>query len=617
MFPALLEAPLWPQLVEFFGRVHPLLVHFPIALILVAGAVEFLGSRRAERHPTDGTLLCLSLGALGAALSAWSGWTWAAHEDLGRSVARTLFLHRWSGVSLAALSALSALLAWAVRWKGVERGVERGVEERGALAGVLYRATLLFAVLAVAVTGHLGGKLVHGDILEVFASDDAAQPEAARDGAGDGPGDAEPEAGAAPPADLLAPDAGPGTAPSATEPLAPDPAPAGDASAPVAARVDFAREVRPILAGRCYECHGEKKKKAGLRFDLIEEVFLGEPEGWVIRPGDAAASPLYQRITLPDEDPDRMPSKGDPLDAAQIALIRAWIDQGAHLSEEGAEEAGDEPPGATAVETGGAAGPAPSGSGPSAPPGRETGATTVAADPAAPAEPPPVLTAAGEAALEALARRGALAAPLAAGSTLVEASFALLGAEVTDADLALLAGLEPNLVGLDLSRTQVSDAGLARLAAFPRLQRLKLCATDIGDAGLAPLARLARLEVLNLYATRVTDAGLEHLAGLRALRRLYLWQTAVTDEGLARLRAELPELVVVGDELASLAAVAAALEAQQAAASYRVPCCESSAEKGEECAHPCCVEARAAGTLCPTCQVEVAAAEGEGAEDEE
>ena len=88
-------------------------------------------------------------------------------------------------------------------------------------------------------------------------------------------------------------------------------------------KVDFVRDIQPIFAASCAGCHGEKKQAAGLRLDL-KKIALSK----VIKPGNAAESLLYQRVAgLGDQA--RMPMGGQPLKAEQIALIKAWIEQGA------------------------------------------------------------------------------------------------------------------------------------------------------------------------------------------------------------------------------------------------------------------------------------------------
>src|SRR5262245_14221799 len=102
---------------------------------------------------------------------------------------------------------------------------------------------------------------------------------------------------------------------------------AASAATAQTAAVDFGRDVRPILQASCVDCHGAKKSKADLRLDLKERALAGSHGGTtrVIVPGDAAASPLYQRLISADED-ERMPQKAAPLSPEQIELVRRWID---------------------------------------------------------------------------------------------------------------------------------------------------------------------------------------------------------------------------------------------------------------------------------------------------
>ena len=96
-----------------------------------------------------------------------------------------------------------------------------------------------------------------------------------------------------------------------------------------AAPVDFVRDVRPIFEKHCYECHGEKKQKSGLRLDVRSAALKGgDGHGPDIIPGNAKDSPLIHFVTTSDED-ERMPPKGERLSAAQIATLTAWINEGA------------------------------------------------------------------------------------------------------------------------------------------------------------------------------------------------------------------------------------------------------------------------------------------------
>jgi hypothetical protein len=97
-----------------------------------------------------------------------------------------------------------------------------------------------------------------------------------------------------------------------------------------AATVDFDRQVRPLFESRCYECHGEKKQKSGVRFDQPDSVFQGGDSGKpLVVPGKSTESPLIQKITSSDPD-EMMPPKGERLTPEQITVIKTWIDEGAH-----------------------------------------------------------------------------------------------------------------------------------------------------------------------------------------------------------------------------------------------------------------------------------------------
>jgi mono/diheme cytochrome c family protein len=100
-----------------------------------------------------------------------------------------------------------------------------------------------------------------------------------------------------------------------------------------AVKVDFIREVQPILAKRCFACHGPDQAESGLSFAKKDSAFAAAESGDIaIVPGDLAASKLVARITSKDEN-DRMPPEGDPLSAKEIEVLRNWVSQGAPWQE--------------------------------------------------------------------------------------------------------------------------------------------------------------------------------------------------------------------------------------------------------------------------------------------
>lgn len=97
---------------------------------------------------------------------------------------------------------------------------------------------------------------------------------------------------------------------------------------PVSRKVDFEKDVQPILSARCYSCHGPDKQKADLRWDVKEKAFKTGEHGPIIVPGKSAASRVIKLVS--SNDPDSvMPPRGDRLTVEQIGLLRGWIDQGA------------------------------------------------------------------------------------------------------------------------------------------------------------------------------------------------------------------------------------------------------------------------------------------------
>ena len=93
---------------------------------------------------------------------------------------------------------------------------------------------------------------------------------------------------------------------------------------PVERRVDYSTDVSPIFQKYCYPCHGTQKQKGNYRLD-VKEIAL-KPEA--IRRGNSAESPLIHHL-VGSNDRSRMPPERPFLTDGQIAILRAWIDQGA------------------------------------------------------------------------------------------------------------------------------------------------------------------------------------------------------------------------------------------------------------------------------------------------
>lgn len=275
-----------------------------------------------------------------------------------------------------------------------------------------------------------------------------------------------------------------------------------------AQEIDFARQVQPILEKSCIKCHGPKRQKGDLRLDQWSDA-LTKGEEPTITAGHPEKSALIGRVTLDPDDPDFMPQSGDPLTREEIAILAAWVKQGAKWPEGAAEDPDAHWNSQFAI---------------------------------------PALSDAEKArqakAIDAVRKIGGLANRIAQNTAAVDVNLSLLGDEVDDEKLAALSGLESSLVWLNLSRTGVTDAGMKAVGAHKHLRRLHLAKTRIGDAGVKALAGLEGLRYLNLYGTNVTDAGLAALSGMKELEKVFLWQTKVTQAGVDKLQAALPKVII-------------------------------------------------------------------------
>ena len=107
---------------------------------------------------------------------------------------------------------------------------------------------------------------------------------------------------------------------------------AAEPGAPIVKKVDFQREVLPVLSAKCFHCHGpdEHKREAKLRLDVREDALKDREGTRAIVPGNPKLSEVIERLTTDDED-DKMPppKKDKPLTPAEVEIIRQWIAEGA------------------------------------------------------------------------------------------------------------------------------------------------------------------------------------------------------------------------------------------------------------------------------------------------
>ncbi len=465
--PFLVLADSAPDFMRAIGRMHPIGVHFPIALALVAAGIECWRtvSRREGLSPMTLPLLCIA--AVSSVMVASSGWINAAHEYSGED-STTLALHRWLGICTAIAL---CIVAWWCR--ALTAQTQLTVAKSTAAIGA-FRVAVVGVAVAVAATGHFGGDLVHGEgyLLDCLISRGS---EANSDNSSGSVAD--------------------------------------DSAAVEVVLTDndrvFIEQVYPILQANCFECHGAKKQKGGLRLDSNAWLFNGDEADWAVVPSNSADSELFHRVSLDRNDPDTMPPEGNGLTAQELEIIRAWIDNGAAYPNMRPGVAGARGiPSAAATAAAIASGAIAVG---------ET--TNVDIDPA-------VRLKAESAATQLLAR-GVLVQPIAMESSLLDVNASRAEPALSDADAKLLADIAPIVANLNLAKSAITDAGLAQIGPMPHLEKLRLDSTAVTDEGLESLGTLARVQSINLVASKVTSASIKWMQKQPQLTRVYVWQTAL------------------------------------------------------------------------------------------
>ncbi len=450
-----------PELLLFLGRFHPIVVHFPIALLLLGGPMEAAAAIyrpfRALRHSTTVVFL---LGSVSAAAAVVAGYLLSLEGGYDPGLVR---LHMWLGVAvLIGATATTLLKLRSQRQRQRRRGI-----------GPVYVGVLAATMGVVSVTGHVGGSLTHGSgYLTQYL-----------------PGGLKRLLGSS------------GAAAATTRITNLDSA------------VVYRDLVLPVFEARCTSCHNADKPKGGLRLGTPEGLLKGGDNGPVIVAGSPEESELLRRITRAPGKEGVMPADGaPPLDVGETELIRWWIANGASFENQVAD-LGEMPTSVVtllkrvAPERPEKRGPLYSLEADSADPKalsavRKEGymVREVAAD----------LTLLQATAVNIRAKVGddGLKRLLPIGDQITWLDLSHTG--VGDAGLAVLAKM-PNLTRLYLQGTAVGDKGLEQLKGLKHLEYLNLGGTSVTDAGIGQLAALEGLHTVYLWQTKVTPDGAKQL----------------------------------------------------------------------------------------------------------
>lgn len=285
--------------------------------------------------------------------------------------------------------------------------------------------------------------------------------------------------------------------------------------------------IEPILATKCYSCHGESKQKGKLRLDLPNYILQGGEEGKVLTPYQPGSSEIINRLLLPTSNEEHMPPKEKPqLTKDKVALLHWWIESGANFT------AAVKNTKQTAAIKGLLA-------------GFSNGAGGDGANASSGASILPTKNASPIAAdvLMQLNKEGIVVVPVVSGSNYVRAN--LIGVENLSAQtFQLLSKISDQLLQLNASFTTVKDEHLLALSNCKQLKQLELNGTAITNKGLASLTTLENLESLSITQTKVTTDGIGNVSALKKLKKVYLYGTGFTNAAVAALKQKIPGLLI-------------------------------------------------------------------------
>lgn len=266
------------EIFQFLGPFHPIVLHFPIAFLLLAAVTEFFMLLSKEPWLKGASWLLLISGATTAVLAASLGYLLSQSGDYD---AETMAWHMRFGIGVAVLSVLSIVFKAMSRRRG------------GWIVSLPYRLTLSLSVAAVFAAGHFGGTLTHGQGYLTRAAPVWMKTW------------------------LVGAEAGPVLAADRRSGM-------------------YANSIEPILSKYCSECHGDVKQNGGLRLDDDAWAYRGGESGVpAIVPGNAMRSEIVRRLTLLPSHKNAMPPYGKARpDPEQLVALISWIQLGASWSGE-------------------------------------------------------------------------------------------------------------------------------------------------------------------------------------------------------------------------------------------------------------------------------------------
>lgn len=433
----------------FFGRFHPLFVHLPIGFVLMAYLMELASRFKKYTYLKNSVLFVLWIGGISGILTAITGYILAQSGGYGKEA---IFWHQWSGVGVTIL-VFTAIF--------------------------LYKSKAFFsvfslAIVALLITGHLGGNLTHG---ETYLTEHL--PEELKDVFGIE-------------SDLY-----------------------------IVENVSYEEAelynhlVYPILHNKCVSCHNSSKMKGELNMKDFESFLKGGENGEVLIKGNSKKSDLMHRINLPEEDEDTMPPEGkERITADEMKLIALWIDQDLQKNT---------PLDSLDIE-----------SGIVEDINFRLTSKEVELSPVFDLN----IDEASEKSLDELRRFGFNVTPVAQGSPFLQVAYFDRTTPLNENSKKALVAISKQLIWLDITGVKNNNDNWDFLQSFPNLTKIYLSNTTVGSANIAALQNNKYLEIVSLFGTSTNSSDLESLVKLSHLKALYIGNTNISAKDTVNLNLE-------------------------------------------------------------------------------
>ncbi len=441
-------------MVTALGRFHILVLHFPIAFLMIIPVLEIAGSFKVLNHVKQTIPVILIAAILFSAKACVLGYMLAAGEGDSGDL---LMSHMWAGI-ITTILMIAALILRELYFQNRSKPVFSG-----------YLAVLAGSLISLTLGSHDGASLVHG---EDYLTDKLPH--------------------------------------SLKRIFHPE----HDEELLTEHSLVYDHVIRPIFEDNCYVCHSEAKQKADFRMDDFELLLYGGESGMAgIEPGSLEDSEVFYRVTLDPKKKGFMPPDGnDPLSTDEIEMIRWWIENGASTDKTIAELSPAVIPDAVQQLLSTAAAPKSEQTAPMeletfarlSTQAKQTYGIDVILNSQNPADGAYIVARNAQRELPAIAFTELL--PLAPHVTSINLWRKQLDAK-SPGQLAKFSAVKQ----LHLNETNIDQAGLSALTGLNNLKLLNLHSTAIGDESIETLGKFKMLNTLLLTDSAISTNGVEQL----------------------------------------------------------------------------------------------------------